>query len=140
MPDKTEAYVYSTLTAPVQYPAYVKGGGDMPTAETAVTIFGGANCPDKYMRTPAGVVTPVTAEELEILRQSPVFQLHEKNGFVRVEKKKMDPEKIAADMNTRDQSAPLVDQDFEALGQEPPKMGKPEDDSGNKPKASGRRA
>lgn len=132
-------YVYSTMTASVDYPVYVKGGGDMPDVAGSVMIYGGANSPDKYMRTPEGaVITPVTDEQLENLMRSPVFALHKQNGFLKVSDKKTSGEKAAADMEGRDASAPLVEQDFIAEGKAPPKTGKIEED--DRPKPTGRRA
>lgn len=134
-------YVYSTMAAAVQYPVYTAGGGDLQVADSAVTIQGGANIPDKYMRTPDGaVVTTVSEDELAALNANPVFKLHEKNGFIRVSGKNTSGEKVAADMEGRDKSAPLVDQDFEAEGKEPPKVAKLGGDDEEKPKPSGRKA
>lgn len=129
-------YVFSTLASTVDYPAYSTGGGDLQTADSATTIFGGANIPDKYMRTPEGaVVTPVTGDQLDALLQNPVFQLHMKNGFITVHDKNIDPEKAAANMEGRDQSAPLVEQDFTAEGKDAPKV-----NEAPKPISGGRRA
>lgn len=141
MAKKPSHYVYSTLSSAVHYPAYVKGGADLPVEDGGVTIQGGMNIPDKYMRTPDGaVVTPVTDEELEILRASNVFKLHEKNGFMVIKDKNVDGEKVASDMNTRDQSAPLVEGDFKP-GEEPVVGKADEKDANTPPKpAGGRRA
>jgi hypothetical protein len=105
-------YIYSTLTDAMNYTTYRPGGADIPLVEGNVTIQGGANIPDKFLRTPQGVVTPVTEAELELLKANQVFQLHEKNGFIKISEKKVDPEVAAADMEGRDKSAPLVDADF----------------------------
>lgn len=110
----TDYYVYSTLTASQRYTNYQPGGGDLPIAAGEVFIAGGANIPDKYLRTPDGsVVTKVSEEQMEVLNANEVFQMHMKNGFIRVSDHNEHPEVVAADMETRDQSAPLVDQDFE---------------------------
>lgn len=107
-----EYYIYSTLTDSMNYTTYREGGADIPLIEGNVTIHGGTNVPDKFLRTPQGVVTPVTEAELELLKANQVFQLHEKNGFIKISEKKVDPEVAAADMEGRDKSAPLVDADF----------------------------
>ena len=60
--------------------------------------------------TPRGVVTEITEEQADYLRANKVFQLHEKNGFVQISDAKTDPDKAAADMTGRDQSAPEVPQ------------------------------
>lgn len=119
---KKTHYVYSTLTASMEYTRDQAGGGDLPVTVGKVFIAGGANVPDKFLRTPDGaVVTPVTDEELTLLQENEVFKLHEANGFIVVKDKKAETEVVAADMDTRDKSAPLVDADFDAEGKEPPK-------------------
>lgn len=141
---KATHYVYSTLSSAVNYQGYASGGGDMPVTTEGVVIQGGANIPDKYMRTPDGaVVTPVTDEQLTALQQNEVFKQHVANGYIVVKEKNYEPEKVAADMTTRDQSAPLVDGDFEA-GKEPVVAKADEDDKRSQapkpPAPSGRRA
>lgn len=138
MSSKTH-YVYSTLSSSMNYQNYEKGGGDLAIPGQSVVIQGGANIPDKYMRAPDGaVITPVTEEELALLQANNVFQLHVKNGFIKVSDKKQSGEVAASDMETRDQSAPLVDADFEAAGQPTPTT-KADEDKDDKPK-NGRRA
>lgn len=107
-------YVYSTLSSDQIYTQTRPGGGDLPVVERDVFIAGKANIPDRRLITPRGVVTAVTAEELELLRGNEVFKLHEANGFISVSDKHVDPEVAASGMVTRDQSAPLEDGDFEA--------------------------
>ena len=107
-----EYYVFSTLTAPQIYTRTVAGGADLPVTTDEVYIAGGSNVPDKYLRTPIGVMTTVSEEEMSILNDNEVFNLHKKNGFISVETKPADPEIVAANMKTRDESAPLVDEDF----------------------------
>lgn len=138
MSSKTH-YVYSTLSSSMNYQNYEPGGGDLSLPAGSVVIQGGANIPDKYLRTPDGaVITPVTEEELAILQSNSVFQLHVKNGFIVVKDKKADGEAVAADMESRDQSAPLVDADFEAAGQPTPTTKAPDDE--DKPSGNKRRA
>lgn len=109
----TDYYVYSTLASPVSYNVFAKAGADMPVIDKSIVIAGGAGVATKNLVTPRGVMTKVSEEELTLLRQNTVFQLHEKNGFMNVEKKQADPEVVAADMTGRDNSAPLVPEDFE---------------------------
>jgi hypothetical protein len=116
-------YVYSTLSNDNWYQNYNPGGADLPVAEGGVLIRGGANIPDKRLITPMGVANSVTTEELEYLRANHVFKVHEKNGFIRVSDKKADPEVVAADMEGRDVSAPIVPEDFTAEGETPPVQG-----------------
>lgn len=135
-------YVYSTLSSAVNYQVTQTGGGDLPVGIQDIVIQGGANIPDKFLRTPDGaVITPITEQEYEALQANEIFKLHVKNGFITVSDKKADPEKVAADMTTRDQSAPLVESDF-AEGQEPKTKGADDEDDkrSQAPKPSGRRA
>jgi hypothetical protein len=106
-------YLYSTLAADVAYTTYAEGGGDIPVAEGQVVVKGGSGVADARMFTPNGaVITPTDEETLARLRQSPVFLLHEKNGFITVSDKLKDGEVAATDMEARDVSAPLVPADF----------------------------
>ncbi|EEV4189247.1 TPA: hypothetical protein PN979_003150 [Escherichia coli] len=117
-----EYYIYSTLTGSQAYQVYRNGGADLPIAERAILVAGGANLADKNFITPKGVVTTVSDEDLALLKQNPVFQLHKSNGFIVVEEKPAPVEKVASDMEARDESAPLTDNDFIANGQKPPKV------------------
>lgn len=105
-------YIYSTLSCDQHYRGYTQGATDMPQIEHTVHINGGANVADKRFVTPRGVVTPVSEQELALLEQNHVFQLHRKNGFISVDTSRVDPDARAAAMEGRDQSAPLVEQDF----------------------------
>lgn len=129
-------YIFSTLTAGQVYTKTVspEGGNDLPKTVAEVYVAGGSNIADKYLRTPIGVMTPVTDEELTVLQENPVFKLHVENGFITIKDKAYDAEKVATDMKTRDQSAPLVEEDF-AEDQKPIVAKAPD-----APKPSGRRA
>lgn len=118
-------YVYSTLSADVNYTEYAPGGGDIPVEVGHIMVRGGAGVANDRLVTPRGVVTEVTEEQAEKLRQNKVFQMHEKNGFVQISEISVDPEKAAADMEGRDGSAPVVPQDLPADLQ--PTTGDPED-------------
>lgn len=88
----SEYYVYSTLSNDNNY------GG--------VLIRGKANVANKNIITPLGVATKVDGSQLEVLKASHVFNLHQENGFITVEKFKEDADKVASDMTGRDASAP----------------------------------
>jgi hypothetical protein len=104
-------YVYSTLSSDMRYTNFAAGGADLPVEAGSVLIRGGAGVANDRLVTPRGVVTEIGEAELEVLRGNKVFELHEKNGFIVVSEASTDPEKVAADMVGRDQSAPLVPQD-----------------------------
>lgn len=98
----SDSYVYSTMSASVRYD--IGGGRD-------VLIAGGANVPNKHMVTSAGVVTTVSAADLELLENNRVFGIHKQNGFIRIEAKRHDVEKVAVDMERADASAPDTEAD-----------------------------
>ena len=89
-------YIYSTLAADVVYTTLA---GD-------ILIHGGANVPDQHLLTPYGKMTKISDDEYAALKDNHVFQLHVENGHIRADKHKEDPDKIAADMTGRDESAP----------------------------------
>jgi hypothetical protein len=105
------AYVYSTLTCDNEYASWIKNG-DQQSIERKVLIKGGHGVMNKHFITPLGVVTDVSDEDLEFLEGIDAFQQHKKNGFITVEKKKIDAEKAAANMKRRDQSAPITPADY----------------------------
>lgn len=88
----TEYYVYSTLSNDNNY--------------AGVLIRGKANVANKNIITPLGVATKIDDAQLSVLQGNHVFQLHESNGFVTVEKFKEDPDLVASNMTGRDASAP----------------------------------
>lgn len=110
-------YVYSTLGQDVHYASWAhsaKGeAGDIQTQGPGVTIKGGTGVIDRRLETPEGVLTIVSEEAMDFLRQDQVFLLHEKNGFITVREEKVDPEVAAAEMERRDGSAQLTEHDFE---------------------------
>lgn len=127
-------YIYSTMTSSVDYPNYAAAGGDMPVANGAITIYGGANVPDdKFVMPDGSVLTRVTDDEFEALQRSSVFRAQRDAGFIIVRDHEVNSEVAASEMEGRDKSAPLVDQDF-------PEDSKPVANEGDKPKPSGRRA
>lgn len=124
----SKIYVYSTLTADQIYTNYGKSENGVPRPISEIKIAGGANLMTKALVTPRGAVTEVTAEQLAELQKNEVFKLHKSNGFISVSESKTDPEKAAADMEGRDQSAPLVEQDdiqAPAEDEDKPKRGRP---------------
>lgn len=105
-------YVYSTLSCDQNYTNHVTGGADIPVALPPVFIAGGAGVANDRLITPRGVATEITESQAEYLRANPMFQLHEKNGYVQISTDNVHPDKAAADMTGRDQSAPIVPQDL----------------------------
>lgn len=108
-----DVFILSTLSADQLYTAWRKGGADLPLVERQVFVRGGANVADKRLVTPQGVVTKVSAEDLELLESNAVFQLHKSNGYITVSRSKpSDPDAAAASQANRSPDAPLTDGDF----------------------------
>jgi hypothetical protein len=105
-------FVFSTLASDVTYQSYVKGGADLAVADKGVLIKGGAGVMNDRIITPAGVRTEVSAEELVVLQQDAVFQLHQRNGYITVEESAHDPDRVASDMRADDRSRQLTEGDF----------------------------
>lgn len=116
---RADFYVYSTMTAGNDYVCWEHSpANELPEyrKENTVSIAGGHGVANKNLITPLGVMTPITAAQHELLQSNEVFKVHQKAGFITVQKRSVDPEKVAADLETRDKSAPLVPQDFEKKG------------------------
>lgn len=113
-------FVFSTLTSAVNYNVYAKNAPDMPRIERTITIEGGANLTNKNLMTPRGVATSIDAEDLAALEENTIFQMHRKNGFITISESEGNADSVAADMTDRDASAPLVDGDFVAAGEDTP--------------------
>ena len=105
-------YVFSTLANDQLYTNWTAGGGDVPIKGHAVLIKGGTGVANDRLITPLGVSTEITDYDLEELEKNPSFKDHEKNGFIVVKAKKAEAEKVAADMNLKDESAPLTESDY----------------------------
>lgn len=106
--------VYCTLTTDVEYTFWgTSQEGQALTPARMIRINGKANLPNKTLLTPRGAVTAVTDEEIDALNGHPVFQMHKRNGFVTIEKRGQDIDKVVSDMVPRDESSPLEPGDFD---------------------------
>ena len=111
-------HVYSKMAADVTYNDYVPGG-DIPRVARSVTIKGGAGVANKNIITPYGVHTEITEEERDMLLKNGIFQLHQEGGFVTIEGKKEDPDRVATNLTAGpDPSAPLTPEDFAGANDE----------------------
>lgn len=126
--------IASTLSCGNDYAIYHKTDSGANPIAKVVSIKGGANVArrggESGILTPQGIITTVTDEELEALRQNEDFNLHEKNGFIKVlNQSSTKVEKAVKDMKESDDSAPLKEADFTENGGKrgtgkAPKMGK----------------
>ena len=106
-------YVFSTLANPQRFVQYASGGADIPVPMgDGILIAGGTGVATRNLITPLGVMTEVSDDDAAYLTKVPAFQAHVKSGYIVVQKKKSDPEQVAADMNMRDGGAPKTPADF----------------------------
>lgn len=113
-------FVYSTLASNMEYTPWEVSQTDknaLPIKKKGVFIKGGTGVATKELMTPRGIRTEVTDEEMEILKNDYVFrEIHLKHGFVTIENVKAKAEKVAANMNMDDKSAPLTPEKIKAQG------------------------
>lgn len=113
MSDKP-VYVYSTLSSGQNYAIWEPRPNGIPEKVKDIFIAGGANVANKNLITPRGVVTKISREDAALLQNSRHFKQHEANGFVKISDEKVAVEvAVAADMEGRDASAPLVPEDYQ---------------------------
>lgn len=107
--------VYSTMTNNSEYVEYkTNTTNNLAIPVRKVVIKGGAGVSQKRtLITPLGVRTEVSAEDLAFLQNDVNFKRHVDAGFLKVVSKgKPDADAVAADMQQRDGSAPLVPNDY----------------------------
>jgi hypothetical protein len=110
-------FIYSTHTNPVTYVEYdTESSKNHNIIKRRFTVAGGHGLCNTHFVTPQGVVTRVDRDEdFEWLTSLPAFQKDIKNGFIRIQKRKEDSEKVVKrDMNLKDGSAPKTPDDFTA--------------------------
>lgn len=107
-------YVYSTATCDSIFAVYQKTeAGQAGVIKKQVLIKGGANvAKGRGLITKYGHRTEISEEDLQILEASPNFQQAVKNSFYKVSRHKVNAEGMAAEMEARDESAPLVPEDY----------------------------
>lgn len=113
-------YIASTMSADVNYCVYSKTPTGSHEVRRSILIAGKANVADKHFITKDGAVTKVTNEELEMLKEHPVFKIHQANGFVKITSTEGKAENVK-DMSSKDASAPKTPDDYKAEGKQPPK-------------------
>jgi len=116
---KGRAYVFSTLATDQKYVSWQKGGSDLYIQGHSVLVKGGTGVVGaKNLVTPLGVATEISEEEIGFLESNPLFKLHAKNGYVTIQRRKADPERVAADMNRADPSAPKTPAHYANAGKD----------------------
>jgi hypothetical protein len=109
-------FIYSTLTCTNTFAVFAPKSDpkNLSRIIKRIEILGGHGMKNpKGLDTPKGVVTKVSDEDLCLLEGMIGFRQQVEAGYLVVDKKKVDPEKKAMDMNPKDGSAPLTPKDFE---------------------------
>jgi len=101
-------HIFSTLANDNRYVQWQKGAGDLKIPGRSVLVNGGTGVANDRFITPLGIHTEVSDEDYKILDADPGFLAHKAAGFIIVQDKKADAEKVAADMSLADPSAPLT--------------------------------
>ena len=114
-------YILSKLANTQNYIKYAKGTNNLNIPAQTVVIKGGADVTDKNLVTPEGVITKITADELEILKSNKDFQRHLEQGHVKYFGTAPNIEKHADKME-KDKSAPLTPDDYTKKGKKAPKV------------------
>lgn len=127
-------FVYTTLTSSVDYVNHKGGANDIPLpalvdGRAGVLIEGGHGVVKRgrNLITPLGVCTEVSDAQLTYLQENPTFCKHVENKFVTVLQREVAAEKVAADLEPKDASAPLTPSDFVNQPDGAPKLRDPED-------------
>ena len=108
-------FVYSTSTCDNIFPVYTQAEpGQAATIKRSVLIRGGANLAKGKLElvTKYGVRTEISDEDLAILKNDTEFNNMVQRGFMKIDERKRNAEEVAADMNPRDESAPLTPNDY----------------------------
>lgn len=117
-------YIVSKLASGVNYATYRKQArGGKPIPVGTILVKGGADVVDKRtLIMPGGVVTEVRSDQVEQLRNNPIFVEQEKDGYLKVLDKKPDPDKAATSLD-KDVSAQITDSDYTSAGLAAPTTG-----------------
>lgn len=106
-------FILSTLSTPVEYTTYSRDlAGQNPTVNrvlSKVVIDGYANMANKHFITEKSVLTEVTDEQVELLKQNKVFQMHVDNGYMKIVETRTED---TSNMEEFDKSAPLTPEKF----------------------------
>jgi hypothetical protein len=114
-----DVHIYSTLANPQKFVTYEYPdardpvqAGRLPVEKVSVLIKGGSGVASKNLITEWGVRTVITQQEYEAICELHHFKEFVKNGYLRVESKSVDIDRIVSDMNASDPGAPLTPADY----------------------------
>lgn len=114
-------YILSKLANTQIYTQYAKGTSDNLNIVCAeIEVKGGADVINTNLITPEGVLTQVSAAELDILKANQDFQRHLEKGVVKYFGTQPNIEKHTQLMN-KDKSKQLTKDDYKNAGKKAPK-------------------
>lgn len=120
---KAQAYIVSRAAQDIEYTEWEKNKTGTHEKVKSVIIKGGAHVINREtLKTPHGVITPVTDEELKFLQNNSTFKRHQEAGFMEIAGRKDDAEDLADEEGQRDNGSQLTKKDFEDRGLTPPKV------------------
>jgi len=102
-------YIASTLTNAQEYTVY-----DGINPIKSIRVNGGHGLNNRHLVTLNGAITEVNDEDLGLLKSNPLFQRHVDNGFITVTSDD-NAERVAGDLESRDASAPMNQNDVDNL-------------------------
>jgi hypothetical protein len=109
----TMIYIFSTMAASVEYPITRTRDDKSYDIVESVQVNGGHGVANKHFVTPRGVMTSLTKENYDKIKDNHTFQTHLQNGFLEVSETAEDPEKVIASMAHKgDASAPKTPEDY----------------------------
>lgn len=112
-------YITTTASCGTDYTLYRTTDAGVTVAYKTISIKGGANCLDKKLyATPNSVVTKVSDEDYEILKNHPEFIRHMQNGFIKVTK--IMKEENNKGLVAEDASAQLTPEKYTKRGKKKP--------------------
>lgn len=113
-------YILSKLANSQIYTKYVKGAGNTNVPAVQIEVKGGADVTNKNFITPEGVITKITQNELELLKENKDFRRHLEQGVVKYFGQEPKLEKSVQGME-KDKSAPVTPDFYTKKGKKPPK-------------------
>ena len=96
--------IITTLSQSIDFETYETDALGNKTVVRRIRIGGGANVWDGVV-VPSGFGTPVSDEELAVLRSNPLFKSFEKGGWITVVGLKVNQDKVIENMQEKDNSA-----------------------------------
>jgi hypothetical protein len=113
-------YILSKLANTQIYTQYVKGTSDnLNIVSAEVEVKGGADVTNSNLITPEGVLTQVSAAQLDILKANKDFQRHLENGIVKYFNTQPNIEKTTKSMS-KDKSKQLTKDDYKKANKKAP--------------------